>query len=107
MARSFGRRTREEARQAARDFVRARLCDFTLRCFEEPIRLPVNRKAGLPATYIACVAEEYPARPFFAPFAEKARSSSWDVSEVKSGHDCHVERPDEVARILLSTERSA
>ena len=29
----------------ARDFVRARLCDFSLRCFEEHLHLPANRKA--------------------------------------------------------------
>jgi pimeloyl-ACP methyl ester carboxylesterase len=86
----------------ARDFVRARLCDFTLRCFEEPLSLPADRKASVPATYVTCVAEGYPARPFFAPFAAKARASGWKVAEVKTGHDCHVERPGEVAEVLLS-----
>ena len=86
----------------ARDFVRARLCDFSLRCFEEPLPLPANRKAGVPATYVTCVAEGYPARPFFVPFAAKARASGWQVNEVNTGHDCHVERPAEVADILLS-----
>ena len=86
----------------ARDFVRARLCDFTLRCFEDPLRLPANRKASLPATFLASVAEDYPARPFFAPFAAKARASGWAVTDLNSGHDCHVERPVEVANILLS-----
>lgn len=90
---------------AARDFVRARLCDFSLRCFEEPIHLPANRKAGLPATFVASIAEEYPARPFFAPFADKAHALGWDVAEVNSGHDSHVERPREVANILLSAAR--
>jgi pimeloyl-ACP methyl ester carboxylesterase len=85
-----------------RDFVRARLCDFSLRCFEEPIRLPANRKATLPATFLSCVAEGYPARPVFAPFAAKARASGWTVAEVETGHDCHVERPAEVAEILLA-----
>jgi pimeloyl-ACP methyl ester carboxylesterase len=86
----------------ARDFVRARLCDFSLRCFEESIDLPSNRKASTPATFVSCVGEEYPARPFFEPFAQKARASGWDVAEVKSGHDCHVERPGEVAHILVA-----
>ena len=85
----------------ARDFVRARLCDFTVRCFEEPVRLPANRKAIIPAAYVASVAEDYPARPFFAPFAAKARASGWEVTELNTGHDCHVERPGEVANILL------
>jgi pimeloyl-ACP methyl ester carboxylesterase len=86
----------------ARDLVRARLCDFSLRCFEEPLRLPDNRKASSPAAFVTCVAEGYPARQFFAPFAAKARASGWEVAEVKTGHDCHVERPGEVADILLS-----
>ena len=89
----------------ARDFVRARLCDFTLRCFEEPLPLPANRKASIPATFVTCVAEGYPARPFFEPFARKARASGWDVAELDTGHDCHVERPAEVAEILLSAAR--
>jgi pimeloyl-ACP methyl ester carboxylesterase len=90
----------------ARDFVRAHLCDFTLRCFEEPLTLTANRKTGIPASFVACVAEEYPARPFFEPFAAKARASGWQVAEVNTGHDCHVERPVEVANILLSAALS-
>ncbi len=86
----------------ARDFVRARLCDFSLRCFEEPIRLPANRKASVPATFVASIAEGYPGRPFFAPFAGRARAAGWEVVEIDSGHDCHVERPEEVAKVLLS-----
>ena len=86
----------------ARDFVRARLCDFSLRCFEEVLPLPSNRKASILATFVASVADDYPARPFFAPFAAKARALGWEVAELKTGHDCHVERPDEVADILLA-----
>ena len=86
----------------ARDFVRARLCDFSLRCFEEPLDLPANRKASIPAIFVAGVAEGYPARPFFEPFAGKARASGWEVAELKTGHDCHVELPTEVANILLA-----
>jgi pimeloyl-ACP methyl ester carboxylesterase len=90
----------------ARDFVRARLCDFSLRCFEEPLCLPANRKAAIPATFISGVAEGYPARRFFEPFAVKARASGWRVAELETGHDCHVESPGEVANILLSAARS-
>ena len=86
----------------ARDFVRERLCDFSLRCFEEPLRLRKNRKASIPAVFVSCIAEAYPARPFFEPFAKKARACGWQVSEVNTGHDCHVESPGEVAQILLS-----
>jgi pimeloyl-ACP methyl ester carboxylesterase len=86
----------------ARDFVRERLCDFSLRCFEEPLSLRDNCRARVPATFVSCVAEGYPARPFFEPFAKKARAYSWHVSEVNTGHDCHVESPAEVVNILLS-----
>lgn len=86
----------------AREFVRARLCDFTLRCFEEPLELPANQKSRIPATFVSCVAEDYPAKPFFQPFAVKARACGWDVVEMNTGHDCHVERPAEVAGILNS-----
>lgn len=90
----------------AREFVRARLCDFTLRCFEERVSLPANHKARIPGTFISCVAEGYPARPFFQPFATKARGYGWNVAEVNTGHDCHVERPDEVAEVLLAAVQS-
>jgi pimeloyl-ACP methyl ester carboxylesterase len=86
----------------ARDFVRARLSDFSLRCFEEPLRLPKNHMTGFPAIFVSCVAETYPARPFFEPFAKKARASGWQVFGLNTGHDCHVEDPRAVADILLS-----
>ena len=85
----------------ARDFVRARLCDFSLRCFEEPVHLGENRKSKIPAAFVSCVAAEYPARPFFEPFAKKARALRWHVYELNTGHDCHVESPGDVANILL------
>ena len=85
----------------ARDFVRQRLCDFTIRCFEDPIQLPTGRPAQLPSHYIACTSPSYPARPFFAPFAEKARAAGWNVTDIVSGHDCHVEQPALVMDALL------
>lgn len=88
----------------AREFVRARLCDFSLRCFEEPLPLPANRKAGISSTFVSCVAEGYPARTFFEPFATKARSLGWDVFSLPTGHDCHVENPAKVADIILSAQ---
>ena len=90
----------------ARDFVREKLCDFSLRCFEEPINLRENRTARTPANFVSCVAEGYPARPFFEPFARKARTFGWKVHELKTGHDCHVECPSEVADILLAASNS-
>ncbi|HWS95794.1 MAG TPA: hypothetical protein VN620_04865, partial [Candidatus Methylomirabilis sp.] len=59
-------------------------------------------KTRVPATFVSCVAEGYPARPFFQPFAKKARAYGWQVEELKTGHDCHVESPQQVANILFS-----
>jgi len=83
------------------DFVRTRLCDFSLRCFEEPILLPANRKASVPATYVACVAENCPARPFFKVFADKARDCGWDVAELNPGDDCHAELSNGQVKSLI------
>lgn len=86
----------------ARDFAQAHLCDFTLRCFEEPLRLPHNRKAQLPCRYVSCVAQNYPAKGVFLPFAEKARANAWRVLDLDSGHACHIERPAELAAFLAA-----
>jgi pimeloyl-ACP methyl ester carboxylesterase len=86
----------------ARDFVRSKLCDFSIRCFEQPIHLPADRATSLDRTYIACVAPGYPARPAFEPFGEKAKREGWHYHELPAGHDCHVELPDELAALLLA-----
>jgi pimeloyl-ACP methyl ester carboxylesterase len=85
-----------------RDFVRKKLCDFSLRFFESTVRLPGAAAERLKRAYISCVAEDYPARPAFAPFAALAKQGRWPYLELESGHDCHVERPREVAEFLMA-----
>ena len=87
-----------------RDFVRARLSDFSLRCFEEKLRLHSDCAAKLPRTFIASVAEGYPARAVFQRFADRARNEGWSYHELPTGHDSHVERPEAVASILMTGE---
>jgi pimeloyl-ACP methyl ester carboxylesterase len=87
---------------AARDFVRKKLSDFSIRFFESPVRLPQSAAEQLKRAYISCVAEEYPARAAFAPFAATAKKEKWPYLELPTGHDCHVERPREVAEFLMS-----
>lgn len=70
---------------AARDFVRARLTDFSLRCFEQRLPLPNNAAAALPRTYVAATAEAYPARPVFEPFAAKAAAKDGLISNLPQG----------------------
>lgn len=85
----------------ARDFAKAHLCDFSLRCFEEKLSLPSNRR-DLPSRFVSCVSDRYPAKPFFLPFAEKARANGWKVFDIDSGHDCQIERPEAVAAALVA-----
>jgi pimeloyl-ACP methyl ester carboxylesterase len=87
---------------AAREYVRARLCDFSLRCFEQKVRLLSNATAVLPKTFIAAVGQNYPARSVFERFAEKARNERWDYHELPTGHDCHVEAANTFVSLLLA-----
>jgi pimeloyl-ACP methyl ester carboxylesterase len=88
---------------AARQFVEARLCDFTIRCFEQPLNAPTRAAGALPRTYIASVKEGYPAKVVFDPFAARARREGWAYHELPTGHDCQAETPDELSRLLHRT----
>jgi pimeloyl-ACP methyl ester carboxylesterase len=85
---------------SAREYVRERLCEFSLRCFEQRIRIPRD-VARLTRTFVASVADHYPARAVFGRFAEKARQQGWKYHELPTGHDCHVEATQALASILL------
>jgi pimeloyl-ACP methyl ester carboxylesterase len=87
---------------SARDFVKSKLCDFSLRCFEGQVRLPQQASEKVPRAYVSCTAEGYPARPAFAPFAARAKAQAWPVLDLPTGHDCHVEEPKAVADFLMS-----
>jgi len=86
----------------ARQFVRSKLCDFSINCFEQPVKLPTNAAATLEHTYIACTGDVYPARAVFHQFAERAQRECWHYHELPTGHDCHVEMPEKFSRLLLN-----
>jgi pimeloyl-ACP methyl ester carboxylesterase len=69
-----------------RDFVKARLCDFSIRCFEQPLAAPTHAAKTLKRTYISCVREGYPAKVVFDPFAARARQEGWCYHELPTGH---------------------
>ena len=85
----------------ARRFVEERLCDFSIKCFEEPVAAPSRAAASLPRTYIASVKENYPARVVFAPFANRAKAEGWSYHELDGGHDCQAELPEALSDLLL------
>jgi pimeloyl-ACP methyl ester carboxylesterase len=84
-----------------RDFVKARLCDFSMRCFEQPLAAPTHAAKTVKRTYISCVREGYPAKVVFDPFAARARQEGWCYQELPTGHDCQAEMPDAVSKLLL------
>ena len=84
----------------AREFVRSRFADFTIRCFEQPVHAPTDAASTLPRTFIACVKTTYPARQVFEPFAARAKREGWSYFELPTGHDCQAERPDALAELL-------
>ena len=90
----------------ARRFVEARLCDFTIRCFEQPLEAPTRAAATLPRTYIASVKPDYPARVVFEPFAARARREGWGYHELPTGHDCQAEMPEALSDLLLQATYS-
>jgi pimeloyl-ACP methyl ester carboxylesterase len=89
-----------------RAFIRARLSDFSLRCFEEPIRLPTNSAAKLQRTYIACLTGSYLVRPVINSFGQWAKQEGWIYHELPTGHFCHVDMPDVFISELLADEGS-
>ncbi len=86
----------------AREFVKARLCDFTIRCFEQPVEASTGAAGALLRTYIASVKEHYPARSVFEPFAARARREGWGYHELLAGHDAQAETPDALSELLLA-----
>lgn len=85
----------------AREFVKARFCDFTIRCFEQPLDAPTHAARTLPRTYIASVKANYPVKHVFDPFAARAQREGWYYHELPTGHDCQAEMPDALSELLL------
>ena len=89
-----------------RAFVRARLSDFSLRCFEEPVRLPRNSAAKVHRTYIACLSGSYLVRPVVESIGDRLEQEGWTYHELPTGHFWHVEMPDAFVSKLLEDEGS-
>lgn len=85
-----------------REWVRQRLTDWSLPCFETPVRLPRGGRAELARTFLCGVAEGYPARVAFGAQARRAAADGCRVVELPTGHDSMIEAPDEVADVLAA-----
>jgi pimeloyl-ACP methyl ester carboxylesterase len=86
---------------ADRAWVRERLTDWSLPCFESAVHLPNGGRDRLPKTFVAGAAEDYPARAAFGPLARRAEQDGCRLYQLPTGHDLMIERPADVAQILL------
>jgi pimeloyl-ACP methyl ester carboxylesterase len=86
----------------ARDYVRARMSDFSVNCFEQPISLPSRAATALDRTFIAGVAPDYPAKVAFDPFAQRAQAEGWHYHELPAGHEFQAEVPAAFAALLTA-----
>ncbi|MDX3377325.1 alpha/beta fold hydrolase [Streptomyces sp. ME02-6991-2A] len=82
-------------------WLRTMLVDESARCFRQPVRLDNPAAAAIPRTYIHCVGSE-PAGVTRRPVpAAQPHGTPSRVREVRSGHDCMVTVPGELAELLL------
>jgi pimeloyl-ACP methyl ester carboxylesterase len=82
-------------------FVAPRENRHPYRCFTQPLRLVNPSAAALPRTFIYCSS---PATGSFDQFAAKYRGDpAWRFRELKTGHDCMILVPEEVAAVLLQS----
>jgi pimeloyl-ACP methyl ester carboxylesterase len=80
-------------------FARQRETRHPYRCFTQGVRRVNSSAAALPKTFIYCSS---PATGTFDQFASKYRDDpAWRFHELKTGHDCMVLVPEQVAAILL------
>ncbi len=82
-------------------WLRTMLSDESARCFQQPVRLGNSSAAALPRTHIHCVGstpEGVTRRPVPATQPNGAPSRVW---RLRSGHDCMVTVPDQLAELLL------
>jgi pimeloyl-ACP methyl ester carboxylesterase len=82
-------------------FARPRENRHPFQCFTQPVRLASPQARALPRTFVYCSS---PATGSFDQFAAKVRGDpAWRFHEIKTGHDCMILVPDEVAAILLQS----
>ena len=85
-----------------RAWVRPQLTDWSLNCFTSPVALPDMHRSKLRRVFVAADAENYPAKAAFGPIADKAHADGCTLQRVDAGHDLMLERPRELADILLA-----
>lgn len=84
---------------ADRDWVNRRQTPQPFRVYQDPLHFDAARVAGLPRTFIDCT--NPPLATINASRLRVRREPGWQVIEMDCGHDPMVNRPRELAEILL------
>lgn len=82
-----------------RQWVGARLTDWSLRCFESPVDSPSRALRSMPRWYVSG-AGDHPAGAVFAAIGKSAEADGCTLVTVACGHDVQVERPGELASVI-------
>ena len=85
-----------------RQWVRERLTDWSLNCFESPSVAPDRRIASLPRWYVGGT-DECPSHAVFGAIGELAAAAGCTLVGVASGHDVMIEAPEELASVIVAT----
>lgn len=87
------------ASEAMQEWFKTHMTPQPLRPYLDRIAIRPPQGNGVPVTYVSCVPVRHPA---IALSAERARRLPlWRVVEMESGHNVHLHRPDDVARLLV------
>ena len=82
-----------------RAWVLEHLTDWSLRCFESPVRAPSGALRRVPRWYVSGVGD-HPAGPPFQAIGRRAAADGCTLVELACGHDVQVERPAELAAVI-------
>ncbi len=73
-----------------------------IECWQEALTLTGGIDKVRNVTYVLAEGWKGGGSPF-APFYEKAKTRDWKTLSIASGHDVMLDRPEELARLLLDT----
>lgn len=88
-----------------RDWVRERLTDWSVRCFESPSPTAREVLAEVPRWFVVA-AGDHPSASAFQAVAQVAAADGCRVVSVPSGHDVMVEAPEALAAVIVDAGRS-
>ncbi|BAJ26301.1 MULTISPECIES: alpha/beta fold hydrolase [Kitasatospora] len=82
-------------------WLRTLLSDESARCFRQPVGLANPAAAAVPRTHIHCVGALPPGAVRRPVPARQPNGAPSRVRELRSGHDCMVTAPEQLAELLL------